>query len=69
MERTLDNNRLTIRDRTYNLLTNATSYAAFSNDGFNSGMAPTSYDSLESIHGMIHALTGRDGHMGVVDFA
>jgi hypothetical protein len=30
---------------------------------------PAFYDSLESIHGQIHGMTGRNGHMGVVDFA
>jgi tyrosinase len=54
MERQLSNNRLTIRDRTYNLLTQATDYAAFSNDGFlGPGSNPKFYDSLESIHGQV----------------
>lgn len=69
LERNLSNNRLTIRDRTYNLLTQARDYAAFSNDGFEGNMATTAYDSLESVHGQIHGMTGRNGHMGVVDFA
>ncbi|CCA72436.1 related to tyrosinase precursor (monophenol monooxygenase) [Serendipita indica DSM 11827] len=70
MENNLQNNRLTLRDRTYNLLTQARNYEAFSNDGFmGSGTDPTFYDSLESIHGQIHVLTGRNGHMGVVDYA
>jgi tyrosinase len=30
---------------------------------------PRFYDSLESIHGQIHGLVGKNGHMGVVDFA
>ncbi|KAG8829703.1 hypothetical protein FRB91_002786 [Serendipita sp. 411] len=70
MERNLSNNRLTIRDRTYNLLTQARSYEAFSNDGFLGTSAdPIAYDSLESIHGQMHGMTGRNGHMGVVDYA
>jgi tyrosinase len=70
MENNLDNNRLTLRDRTYNLLTQATAYEAFSNDGFlGSKTDPAFFDSLESIHGQIHGMTGKHGHMGVVDFA
>lgn len=70
MEANLNNNRLTVRDRTYNLLTQATTYEAFSNDGFlGSQTDPTYFDSLESIHGQIHGMTGRNGHMAVVDYA
>ncbi|KAG8824552.1 hypothetical protein FRC17_009078 [Serendipita sp. 399] len=70
MERNLSNNRLTIRDRTYNLLTQARTYEAFSNDGFLGPAAdPNAFDSLESIHGQMHGMTGRNGHMGVVDYA
>lgn len=70
MDRNLSNNRLTLRDRTYNLLTQARDYEGFSNDGFPGTRAnPTAFDSLESIHGQIHGMTGKNGHMGVVDFA
>jgi tyrosinase len=70
MQAQLRNNRLTLRDRTYNLLTQATDYAAFSNDGFQGAeQDPANYDSLESIHNQIHGLTGNNGHMGVVDYA
>lgn len=70
MEAQLGNNKLTLRDRTFNLLTQATTWAAFSNDGFQGNRSnPIFYDSLESIHGQIHGLTGMNGHMSVVDFA
>ena len=70
MENNLHNNRLTLRDRTYNLLTQAGSFEAFSNDGFTGPQtSPTFFDSLESIHGQLHVLTGKNGHMGVVDYA
>ena len=70
LEVQLGNNKLTLRDRTFNLLTQATTWAAFSNDGFQGNRSnPIFYDSLESIHGQIHGLTGQNGHMSVVDFA
>lgn len=70
LELQLGNNKLTLRDRTFNLLTQATTWAAFSNDGFQGNRSnPIFYDSLESIHGQIHGLTGQNGHMSVVDFA
>lgn len=70
MESDLDNNKLTLRDRTYNLLTQATTYEAFSEDGYLGPQTdPKWYESLESIHNMIHGMTGSNGHMGVVDFA
>jgi len=70
LESLLDSNKLTLRDRTFNLLTQATTWAAFSNDGFQgTRMNPIAYDSLESIHGQIHGLTGQGGHMSAIDFA
>ncbi|KAG8808043.1 hypothetical protein FRC17_004155, partial [Serendipita sp. 399] len=70
LEGVLQNNRLTLRDRTYNLLTQYNSYGPFSNDQFPGPRAnPGSFDSLESIHGSIHGLVGDRGHMGVVDYA
>jgi hypothetical protein len=54
LENQLQNNGLTIRDRTYNLLTQATTYEAFSNDGFAGPQSdPRWYDSLESIHNQV----------------
>ncbi|PVF95429.1 Di-copper centre-containing protein [Serendipita vermifera] len=70
LESNLQNNRLTIRDRTYNLLSQATTYEAFSNDGYLGPRTdPKFFDSLESIHNSIHGLTGSSGHMGYVDYA
>lgn len=63
-------NRSDLRNRTFNLLTQAKTYTAFSNDGFRGTAGnPTRFDSLEAIHGSIHVLTGLGGHMSVVDFA
>lgn len=76
MDANLNNNRLIIRDRTYNLLTQSTTFKNFSNDGFQgSEQDPRYYDSLEALHGQIHGLVGggtgirMGGHMGIPDFA
>ncbi|KAI9835969.1 MAG: hypothetical protein M1837_003559 [Sclerophora amabilis] len=64
----LDNNRLTLRNRLYNLFTSYPNYTNFSNKGWipNDG---GNYDSLESLHDQIHGLVGSGGHMGSVDYA
>jgi hypothetical protein len=55
MQAQLKNNALTLRDRTYNLLTQAKDYGAFATDDFTgTEQNPTHYDSLESIHTQIH---------------
>ncbi|KAF8500075.1 hypothetical protein BU17DRAFT_72138 [Hysterangium stoloniferum] len=70
MQNTLKNNRLTLRDRAYNLLTQAKDYNTFSHDaagGLDAG--PGGLENIEAIHNQIHVLAGRNGHMGVVDYA
>jgi tyrosinase len=71
VEKSLQNNRSTIRNRVYNLMSRANTWAAFALNGFagvgNNSLA--TYDSLESISGQIHGLTAKNGHFGVVDFA
>jgi len=69
MQAVLKNNTLTLRDRTYNLLTQVHDWFSFSHDGTKPGKPPGQYDSIESIHNEIHGLAGRNGHMGVVDYA
>ncbi|KIM27071.1 hypothetical protein M408DRAFT_173274 [Serendipita vermifera MAFF 305830] len=76
VDATMNNNRLTIRDRTYNLLVQSTTFQNFSNDGFQGPETdPRYYDSLESIHGQIHGFVGggtrirMGGHMSIPDFA
>lgn len=70
MQDTLKNNRLTLRDRTYNILTQIKDYVLFSHDTSNGDEhPPAGYDSIESIHNQIHGLAGANGHMGVVDYA
>jgi len=69
MKRVLENNTLTLRDRTYNLLTQVHDWFTFSHDGIKDDQNPVQYDSIESIHNEIHGLAGKDGHMGVVNYA
>lgn len=70
MQGTLKNNRLTLRDRTYNILTQIKDYNMFSHDASSGDEhPPIAFDSIEAIHNQIHGLAGRNGHMGVVDYA
>ena len=70
MQGTLKNNRLTLRDRTYNILTQIKDYNMFSHDASSGNEhPPAGFDSIEAIHNQIHGLAGRNGHMGVVDYA
>ncbi|KAF8518998.1 hypothetical protein BU17DRAFT_90486 [Hysterangium stoloniferum] len=70
MQKTLENNRLTLRDRTYNLLTQVTDWNSFSHDASdNIDPGPGGLDNIESLHNQMHVLAGKNGHMGVVDYA
>ena len=69
MQKVLGNNTRTLRDRTYNLLTQVHDWFPFSHDGTKPGQPPAHYDSIESIHNEIHGLAGKNGHMGVVAYA
>lgn len=67
----LDNIRLSQRDRVYIQLTTATNYTQFSNEGWTQGLPPGNYDSLESIHDVIHNTVGgpNDGHMSLIPYS
>ncbi|KAG8810691.1 hypothetical protein FRC17_002833, partial [Serendipita sp. 399] len=67
LEGTLQNNGLTLRDRTYILLTQYDSYSVVSNDKW--PVPRGRFDSIESVHGSVHIFVGNDGHMGVADYA
>ncbi|KAI9808406.1 MAG: hypothetical protein M1826_004170 [Phylliscum demangeonii] len=64
----LDNNRLSYRDRIYNLFTAYHNYTEFSNKAWYPG-GGGNYDSLESVHDQIHGLTGGGGHMSYVPYS
>ncbi|KAI9720620.1 MAG: hypothetical protein M1812_002800 [Candelaria pacifica] len=66
----LDNSRLALRDRVYNLLVNNHNYRNFSNKSWYSNGSPSNpYDSLESIHDTVHGIVGHGGHMGFLEYA
>ncbi|KAI9886218.1 MAG: hypothetical protein M1823_001953 [Watsoniomyces obsoletus] len=68
VEQQLRNNRLSYRDRLYNLFTAYSNYTEFASKAWfpdNGG----NYDSIESVHDQIHGLTGNGGHMSYVDYS
>ncbi|KAI9708383.1 MAG: hypothetical protein M1820_004087 [Bogoriella megaspora] len=67
---TIDKNRPNLRDRVYNLMTSATNYTTFSTEMWAANGAISGYDSLESIHDVIHQVTGGNlGHMFWLDYS
>ena len=59
-----------LQSRVYNLLSNYANYTEFSNEGWIPSQSDTSYDSLESIHDVIHNLAGgMQGHMTYIPFS
>jgi len=66
----LANNRQNLQDNVYNLFTQCTQYAEFSNDASSASDAGC-HNSLESIHDSIHNLVGgtNDGHMTYLWYA
>ena len=68
----MDANRVSARDRVYNLLTQYPDYSNFSNEAWIADMPQGGfYDSIESVHDAIHGLIGGDhfGHMTYLDVA
>ncbi|KAI9840552.1 MAG: hypothetical protein M1837_001532 [Sclerophora amabilis] len=64
----LARNAADIQDRTYLLLSQQSSYAAFSNTGYRDRSGQTT-DSLENLHNGIHSLIGNGGHMSYVPYS
>lgn len=65
----LDNNRLSFRNRLYNLFTAYPNYTNFSNKAWIANGDGGNYDSIESVHDQIHGLVGSGGHMSIVDYS
>ncbi|QIW96023.1 hypothetical protein AMS68_001541 [Peltaster fructicola] len=65
----MDNNRQSIQQRLYNLFTNYDNFTQFSNEAWYFGNTASSADSLESIHDVVHAITGQSGHMTYLDYS
>lgn len=66
----LTNNAANLKSNVYNLFTQCTQYAEFSNDQSSASDAGC-HNSLESIHDLIHSLVGgsNDGHMTYLWYA
>jgi tyrosinase len=64
----LDNSRVSFQDRLYTLFTNYNNFTEFGNEAW---MDPgvQNADSLESIHDVIHSITGSNGHMTYLDYS
>lgn len=73
MDSGLDNQKLSLRAATYNLLTSSTDYGWFSNDTYQGPKTdPRNYMNIETLHNGIHGSIGGSGiggHMGNPDFA
>jgi len=65
----LDNSRVSFRDRLYNLFTSYSNFSEFGTDSYAFNTPLRNVDSLESIHGVLHGLTGSDGHMTYLDYS
>ncbi|KAL1310828.1 hypothetical protein AAFC00_001065 [Neodothiora populina] len=62
------NNQVSARDRLYNLFTSYSNFSQFGNEAWISS-STTNADSLESLHDVIHAITGNNGHMTYLDYS
>lgn len=65
----LDQSRISNRDRLYNLFTFYSNYSEFSTESYAFGTDLGNVDSLESIHDVIHGVTGSGGHMTYLDYS
>jgi len=62
------NNAASLRDRLFNLFTNYDNFTEFGNEAWINANTVNA-DSLESVHDLIHSLTGSNGHMTYLDYA
>ncbi|KAB5551230.1 hypothetical protein GE09DRAFT_1223030 [Coniochaeta sp. 2T2.1] len=59
-----------LQQRVYNLLSNYPNYTEFSNEGWIPDQSNKSYDSIESVHDVIHNIAGGvEGHMAYIPFS
>jgi tyrosinase len=64
----LDNARPNIMSRVFSLLANYDNFTQFETYAWQSSSGQ-SVDSLESVHDLIHGMTGGDGHMTYLDYS
>ncbi|KAK6428007.1 hypothetical protein LTR95_015856 [Oleoguttula sp. CCFEE 5521] len=65
----LDYARVSSRDRLYNLFTFYSNFSEFGTESYTFGADVKNADSLESIHDVIHGITGSGGHMTYLDYS
>ena len=68
----MDQNRVSLRDRVYNLFVAPAQFVQVSTEATGSGTGnPSSHDSFESTHDSIHVISGGEsgGHMYYVDYS
>nr|OQO21312.1 hypothetical protein B0A51_09062 [Rachicladosporium sp. CCFEE 5018] len=65
----LDYARVSSRDRLYNLFTFYSNFSEFGTESYTFGADVKNADSLESIHDVIHGVTGSGGHMTYLDYS
>lgn len=63
----LANNAQSLHDLTYQLISDQSRYAPFSNTAFRD--AGGRYNSVENLHNAIHSLVGNGGHMSFVPYS
>lgn len=69
---TMNANRISLRDRVYNLMTQSLTYNEIATECVGNGCGNTnSHDSFESVHDVIHTISGgpTGGHMYYLDFS
>ena len=64
----LQANAAALKDLTYQLLSDQTDYAPFSNIAYSIGRNGR-YNSIENMHDAIHSLVGQTGHMGIIPYS
>ncbi|KAL9609507.1 MAG: hypothetical protein Q9167_005724 [Letrouitia subvulpina] len=64
----LQANGASLHSSTYQLITQQSNYAPFSNTGYTDARG-NHYNSIENMHNAIHSLVGNGGHMAVVPYS
>jgi tyrosinase len=65
----LDSSAPSLRQRLYKLLAMYTDYSTFSNEAWLPFGPTDTWDSIESVHNVIHVYTGWNAHMAYIDYS
>jgi tyrosinase len=70
MAQRMDSYAGALRSRLFTLFTNYNDYATFSNEAWIPQNNPEGYDSIESVHDLVHGVTGgTNGHMAYIEYS